>query len=181
VVCTAAGFILFFALIAAAGPSRATVMTYVNPGPSRSVWRSWGSRLRLPGGRVSADRRGLLAFDRGFTAFSPSGGTYTGPVADERPAALDVLALGYLPLFDRARGVFEADDRVRALWLSGSVARGVADAAADLDLLIAVRHEDCQTFAASWWRSHRRSWPSHFRLCQAASTRSLRRASAWMW
>ncbi|HKF18888.1 MAG TPA: nucleotidyltransferase domain-containing protein [Candidatus Dormibacteraeota bacterium] len=71
-------------------------------------------------------------------------------MADERPAALDVLAPGYRPLFDRARGVFGADHRVRALWLSGSLARGVADAASDLDLLIAVRDEDCQAFAASW-------------------------------
>lgn len=31
VICTAAGFILFFSLVAAAGPSRATVITYVNP------------------------------------------------------------------------------------------------------------------------------------------------------
>lgn len=31
VVCTAAGFILFFSLVGAAGPSRATVITYVNP------------------------------------------------------------------------------------------------------------------------------------------------------
>src|SRR5262252_8202226 len=60
------------------------------------------------------------------TTFSLSGGTYTGRVADERPAALHVLAPGYWPLFDRARGVFAADDRVRALWLSGSLARGVA-------------------------------------------------------
>ena len=46
--------------------------------------------------------------------------------------------------------MFEADERVRALWLSGSLARGVADAASDLDLLIAVRDEDCQAFATSW-------------------------------
>jgi hypothetical protein len=46
--------------------------------------------------------------------------------------------------------VFAADDRVRALWLSGSLARGVADAASDLDLLIAVRDEDYPAFAASW-------------------------------
>ena len=46
--------------------------------------------------------------------------------------------------------MFEADERVRALWLSGSLARGVADAASDLDLLIAVRDEDYQAFAASW-------------------------------
>ncbi len=31
VVCTALAFVLFFALIAATGPARATVITYVNP------------------------------------------------------------------------------------------------------------------------------------------------------
>ncbi len=71
-------------------------------------------------------------------------------MTDKHPAALDVLAPGYRHLVDRARSVFEAHDRVRALWLSGSLARGVADAASDLDLLIAVRDDDCQTVAASW-------------------------------
>src|SRR5215813_9419922 len=58
-------------------------------------------------------------------------GTYTGRVADQPPAPLDVLAPGCRPLFDRARSVFESDDRVRALWLSGSLAHGVAYAASD--------------------------------------------------
>ena len=31
IVCTAAGFLIFFRLIAEIGPSRATVITYVNP------------------------------------------------------------------------------------------------------------------------------------------------------
>jgi drug/metabolite transporter (DMT)-like permease len=37
VVCTAAGFLLFFALIAEIGPARATVITYVNPAVAAAV------------------------------------------------------------------------------------------------------------------------------------------------
>ena len=46
--------------------------------------------------------------------------------------------------------VFEADERVRALWLSGSLARGEADRASDLDLLLAVRDDDHAEFVAKW-------------------------------
>ena len=46
--------------------------------------------------------------------------------------------------------MFEADERVRGVWLSGSLARGTADAASDLDLLVAVRDEDLEPFAAEW-------------------------------
>jgi hypothetical protein len=67
-----------------------------------------------------------------------------------RPAVLDVLPPAYGPLFDRVLAVAEADERIRALWLSGSLARGVADGASDLDLLVAVRDEDHPAFAAGW-------------------------------
>ena len=67
-----------------------------------------------------------------------------------RPAVLDVLPPAYGPLFDRVREVAEADARVRALWLRGSLARGVADAASDLDLLVAVRDEDHPEFVRGW-------------------------------
>jgi len=67
-----------------------------------------------------------------------------------RPAVLDVLAQGYGPLFDRVLALAEADERIRALWLSGSLARGVADAASDLDLLLAVRDADHAAFAGGW-------------------------------
>lgn len=67
-----------------------------------------------------------------------------------RPAVLDVLTPGYGPLFDRVLAVVEPDERIRAVWLSGSLARGVADAASDLDLVIAVRDEDHAAFASDW-------------------------------
>ncbi|HEY7200584.1 MAG TPA: tetratricopeptide repeat protein [Candidatus Dormibacteraeota bacterium] len=67
-----------------------------------------------------------------------------------RPSVLDVLTPGYGPLFDRLRAVADADDRIRAMWLSGSLARGHADAASDLDVLIAVRDEDHAAFTGAW-------------------------------
>ncbi len=71
-------------------------------------------------------------------------------VVHERPATLAHLPSGYHELFDRAVAVLGSDDRVRAVWLSGSLARGTADAASDLDLLVAVADEHHEGFAASW-------------------------------
>jgi hypothetical protein len=67
-----------------------------------------------------------------------------------RPAVIDVLEPGYAALFDRAVAVFEADERVRAVWLSGSLARGDADAMSDLDLLVAIADEGMASFNDSW-------------------------------
>jgi hypothetical protein len=67
-----------------------------------------------------------------------------------RPAVIDVLEPGYARLFDRAVEVFAADERVRALWLSGSLGRGDADAVSDLDLLVAVDDDAMTSFNDSW-------------------------------
>ena len=67
-----------------------------------------------------------------------------------RPAALEALPPGYHALFDRAAKVLAADPRVRALWVSGSLARGDADAHSDLDLVAAVADEAFDAFAAGW-------------------------------
>jgi hypothetical protein len=69
---------------------------------------------------------------------------------EPRPAALDPLPAGYHALFDRLLAVVEPDERIRAMWLSGSLARGVADAGSDLDVVLAVRDDDFAEFAASW-------------------------------
>jgi predicted nucleotidyltransferase len=61
---------------------------------------------------------------------------------------LDPLPAPYRALYDRAVAVLGADERVRALWLGGSVARGVADAGSDLDLVVAVRDADLGAFRA---------------------------------
>jgi hypothetical protein len=69
---------------------------------------------------------------------------------DRNPAPLAVLPPSYRPIFERLLAVCEGDERVRALWLSGSLAKGTADGASDLDTLIAVRDEDFDDFAARW-------------------------------
>jgi hypothetical protein len=67
-----------------------------------------------------------------------------------RPAALAVLPPGYGPLFDRTASLFAADDRVRAMWVHGAMARNAADAGSDLDVSLAVRDADFGSFAAGW-------------------------------
>ncbi len=52
--------------------------------------------------------------------------------------AVVALPEGYLELLDHISGALRDDQRVRGLWLSGSVARGVADAGSDLDLVVTV-------------------------------------------
>jgi len=75
------------------------------------------------------------------------------PGAFSRPASLAALPAAYQALFDRAAAVFWADPRVRALWVSGSLARADADAHSDLDLVAAIADAEFDAFAADW-----RSW-----------------------
>ncbi|MGA8113992.1 MAG: nucleotidyltransferase domain-containing protein [Actinocatenispora sp.] len=67
-----------------------------------------------------------------------------------RPAELSGLPDRYGDLFDRAMTVFQADTRIRAVWLHGACGRGAADAGSDLDLSVAVRDADHEQFAAQW-------------------------------
>jgi predicted nucleotidyltransferase len=67
-----------------------------------------------------------------------------------RPAAVDVLPEGYQALFDRAAGHLLGDGRVRGLWLGGSLARGTADSASDLDLIVAVADASYDEFVSAW-------------------------------
>jgi hypothetical protein len=57
---------------------------------------------------------------------------------DEVQAAVAPLEPGYADLLSRVVGTLADDDRVRALWLAGSVGRRVADAGSDLDLVVTV-------------------------------------------
>ncbi|MGW0229482.1 aminoglycoside 6-adenylyltransferase [Actinopolymorpha singaporensis] len=66
------------------------------------------------------------------------------------PAALGPLPAGYAGLYRRLYHVVDADERIRAMWLSGSLARGDADAGSDLDVLLALRDDDFDAFAGSW-------------------------------
>jgi len=63
---------------------------------------------------------------------------------------LEALPARYRPLFDRVRSVFEDDERVRAMWMHGAIARGAADAGSDLDVDIAVADEHFNAFTAEW-------------------------------
>lgn len=56
-------------------------------------------------------------------------------------AAIGQLPAGYRPLLDRFVTICEDDDRVRAVWLGGSLARDDADPSSDLDVMIAVADE----------------------------------------
>ncbi|MBO0846901.1 MAG: aminoglycoside 6-adenylyltransferase [Nocardioides sp.] len=52
--------------------------------------------------------------------------------------AIAPLDPGYADLLDRVVDVAADDERVRAMWLTGSVGRGVADAGSDLDVVLTV-------------------------------------------
>jgi hypothetical protein len=67
-----------------------------------------------------------------------------------RPSALAALPAAYGSLFEQAAAVFAADDRVRGMWVHGSVASGAADAGSDLDISVAVRDADLGSFADGW-------------------------------
>lgn len=69
---------------------------------------------------------------------------------DTRPAAIAVLPPAYHELYAAVIGAVADDDRVRAVWLSGSLARGDADVGSDLDLILAIRDDDFFRFVAGW-------------------------------
>jgi len=71
-------------------------------------------------------------------------------MTDQVRAALAPLPEMYHTLFDRLVDATKSDERIRALWLSGSLARGVADAGSDLDVIVAVADEDFEEFAQGW-------------------------------
>jgi hypothetical protein len=69
---------------------------------------------------------------------------------DRSPAPLAALLPSYRPIFDRLLAVCESDERIRAFWLSGSLAKDTADSGSDLDCLLAIRDADFDEFAAGW-------------------------------
>jgi hypothetical protein len=69
-------------------------------------------------------------------------------VTDASPIAM--LPAGYHRILAGARQRFEGDDRVRGMWLGGSLGRGTADAASDLDVLLAVADDAHDGFLAGW-------------------------------
>lgn len=69
---------------------------------------------------------------------------------DIDPPAIAALPPAYHALLARVVDVIADDERIRGVWLSGSLARGTADAGSDLDLLVAIRDQDFDAFAAGW-------------------------------
>jgi Nucleotidyltransferase domain len=69
---------------------------------------------------------------------------------DRDPPPLAALVPSHRPLFNGLLSVCEGDDRIRALWLSGSLAKGTADGGSDLDILVAIRDSDFDEFAGQW-------------------------------
>ena len=65
-------------------------------------------------------------------------------------AALGPLPVGYHRLYEQVIAAAERDDRIRAMWLGGSVGRGVADAGSDLDIVVAIAPDSVAEFAADW-------------------------------
>jgi len=82
------------------------------------------------------------------------------PMSNPAPIDLAPMPRAYTSLLRRATEVFEADDRVRALWMHGAVERGAQDAGSDLDLNITVaaaaleemtqQHEDWIAQITDW-------------------------------
>jgi hypothetical protein len=66
----------------------------------------------------------------------------------EPAEAIRPLPPEYHQLYQRVVEICEPDTRIRGLWLSGSLARGTADAASDLDLLLAVEDQSYEEFVA---------------------------------
>jgi predicted nucleotidyltransferase len=64
--------------------------------------------------------------------------------------ALAPLEPGYAALLARVVEHVRSDDRVRAVWVAGSVGRGAADAGSDLDLVVTVTDPDAFADPAVW-------------------------------
>lgn len=64
--------------------------------------------------------------------------------------ALRPLPEPYHRHFARILEIVEPDERIRGLWLSGSLARGTADAGSDLDLVLAIADDRFDEFVDGW-------------------------------
>jgi drug/metabolite transporter (DMT)-like permease len=107
-VCSALGFMLFFRLIAEVGPSRATVITYVNPivalalgvavlGESVTAGAIAGLLLILAGSWLATDGRlppGLAAIATRGWRRRPAEPYRTGPTSPDRASWRARAALG---------------------------------------------------------------------------------------
>lgn len=70
---------------------------------------------------------------------------------------------GLLQFAHDAAALLQQDERVLAIWLTGSLGRGVGDRYSDVDLRVAVRDEALQDFAAAWYHALDQISPTVFR------------------
>ena len=122
---------------------------------------------------MSATKRSTASPNGGDTTALPYDAGYCEPI-HETPSALERLPAGYRQLFHRAVKVLGSDDRVRGVWLSGSLARGTADEASDLDLLVAVADHSYEEFASSW-----REWLADITPTVLAEEQWFSKGSFW--
>ena len=120
-------------------PSSAASWCWSSPGLSCSSRRgcSWPPRAVPRLVRLHPDGTGRVLTERDV-------------LSNEVRAATAPLASGYADLLARVVDASRDDQRVRALWLSGSVGRGVADAGSDLDLVVTVSDRAAFADASSW-------------------------------
>lgn len=62
---------------------------------------------------------------------------------------LSPLRPGYVDLLNRITAAAQVDDRVRAVWLHGSVAKGLADSGSDLDIIVTVADDAARSFGSA--------------------------------
>ncbi len=80
------------------------------------------------------------------------------------------MAAELMAVLDRAASTFKADERVRALFLSGSRATGSEDRFSDLDLLLVIDDGSFERFCEEW-----QSWVGELGPTVAAKPRSFAR------
>lgn len=78
------------------------------------------------------------------------------------PGGLKVIDQRYVELYRRTQEVLAVDPRVKAVELSGSVARGTADQWSDLDLKIITTPEGFESFLSDWQSWLERITPTVF-------------------
>ena len=72
------------------------------------------------------------------------------------------LRAGYVQLLDRVKVAAQADDRIRAMWLHGSVAKRLADSGSDLDVIVTVADDTIQEFSSTLQEWVSRTVPNVF-------------------
>jgi predicted nucleotidyltransferase len=111
-----------------------------SPGPAPRVVRLVHTCWQA----AAAPTRGVRA---GADADCEDDVTTSPPLPASVVAGMAAMPVEYQPLLVGVRDVLERDRRILALFLGGSIGRGVADAGSDLDLLVTVADADLEAVA----------------------------------